>query len=492
MKHIARDTLILSAALTVSLLASLSHAASDERDVLEAMKKAAGFMANTVSNRGGYVYRYSNDLTRQWGEIPARSTQIWTQPPGTPTVGEMYLDAYRVTGEREFLDYAERAANALILGQHPAGGWNYFIDFDMPGIRQWYEEVASKCWGFEEYYHYYDNCTFDDQATTAPTQLLLNLYMTTLDPKYRTPLLKALDFILEAQRPNGAWPQRYPIMDNFPYDGKPDYTPYHTFNDGVIRENIDLLIDAWERLGNEEYLKAARRGMDFYLISQYAKPQAGWAQQYSLDMRPAAARTYEPAALNVVRTVININDLMTFYTITGDRRYLSPIPAAIEWLEHSVINTDPSKDYTHAGFYELDTNLPLYYHFAGNSKEDWKYWIDHDITDSYRYRRTAKPDIARIKRNFERVSALAPEQAMAEYAASRNAVKRVARPGADEVNSIISSLDNRGAWVSEFRTLDYSKGMIDGMYSGVVEGIEIPVFLRNMQTLIRRLDADSR
>ena len=47
-----------------------------EKDVLAAMKKAAGFMVNTVSTNGGYVYMYSEDLSQQWGEVPARKTQI--------------------------------------------------------------------------------------------------------------------------------------------------------------------------------------------------------------------------------------------------------------------------------------------------------------------------------------------------------------------------------------------------------------------------------
>ena len=84
-----------------------SFAEPDENDVLAVMKKAADFMVNTVSYRGGYVYIYSEDLSEQWGEITARKSQIWVQPPGTPTVGQMYLDAYKTTADPDYLTYAE-------------------------------------------------------------------------------------------------------------------------------------------------------------------------------------------------------------------------------------------------------------------------------------------------------------------------------------------------------------------------------------------------
>ena len=467
--------------LLFTLTTITSHAAPTPETALAAMKKAADFMTNTVSNHGGYVYAWSENLSQQWGEIPARPTQVWTQPPGTPTVGMMYLDANKATGETAFLDFAKRAADALIWGQHPAGGWHYVIDFDMPGLRKWYDEVASKCWGWEEYYHYYGNCTYDDQATSAPTEFLLELYTATLDPAYREPLLRALGFILESQYPNGAWPQRYPIMDDYPHDGHADYTPYYTFNDGVIVNNIELLIPVWEKLGDEKYWKAALRGMDFYLISQLPKPQAGWAQQYTLDMQPGAGRSYEPAAVSVHRTVSNLKDLMKFYAITGDRRYLAPVPAALEWLVSSKIHNDPSKNYTHAGFYEPGTNKPLYYHFTGESKEESTHRIDYIEDGAWWYRKTAQPNIDGLRREYERLMATSPEEARAEYEAS----KQQPKPSPVDtalIEEIISSLDSRGAWITEVGVTDFSKGMLS-LPPKKIRGIDIRVFIRNMRTL---------
>ena len=484
MAHIIHySVLLIIASSSIQVCLPIANADPTKTEVLAAMKKAAGFMANTVSNRGGYVYLYSEDLSRQWGEVPARKTQIWVQPPGTPTVGMLYLDAFKTTGDPDFLKYAEQAADALIRGQHPAGGWHYLIDFDMTGIQKWYDEVASRCWGWQEYLHYYGNCSFDDYTTSAPTRFLLELYMTTLNPKYRAPLLKALNLILEAQYPNGAWPQRYPLMYDHPYDSHDDYTSYYTFNDDVIKDNIDLLLEAYEKLGSEVYREAAHRGMDFYLISQLPKPQAGWAQQYTMDMKPGWGRSYEPDAVCTVQTTSNISDLENFYAITGDRRYLGPIPDAIAWLENSVIASGLPGGNTHAYFYEPGTNKPLWSHREGTNIDNGRYWVDYDITDYYPYGVPLTINTGQVRAEFERINRFAPEEAQAEYRAKKqpSIIARSVDP--KQVEQIIASLDSRGAWVTDIAISRYFGDAIKEPRD-TIRGISIWVFLQNMQTLV--------
>ncbi|MBN1290506.1 MAG: pectate lyase [Candidatus Latescibacteria bacterium] len=454
-----------------------------EKDVLAAMRKAADFLANTVSNKGGYVFLYSEDLTRRWGEIPARDTQIWVQPPGTPAVGMMFLKAYKATGDHAYLDYAEKAANALIWGQHPAGGWHYLIDFDMTGIRKWYDEAASKCWGWEEYLQYYGNCSFDDYTTSAPIRFLLELYMTTLNPKYRTALLKAMDFILEAQYPNGAWPQRYPLRYDYPHDGHADYTHYYTFNDDVISDNINLLLEAWEKLGNETYREAAYRAMEFYIISQLPKPQAGWAQQYTMNMKPGWGRSYEPDAVCTVQTTNNIRDLQKFYKITGDRRFLRPIPDALEWLEGAILTSGLPEGKTHAYFYELGTNKPLWSHRSGTSIEDGHYWVDYNITNLYPYGVPLTIDITQLKKEYERVCSLSSQEASAEYIASIQSSSKTVRIDSGIISEIIESLDSRGAWINDLSIPHYF-GDVFNEPAESIRGINMSEFLQKMYTLI--------
>ena len=99
------------------------------KDVLAAMKKASAYMAETVSTHGGYLDKYTPDLSRRWGEVPARETQIACQPPGTPAMGTLFLEAYKATGETAFQQRVGTGlgfnnwAGALFL--HPEGGVAY-------------------------------------------------------------------------------------------------------------------------------------------------------------------------------------------------------------------------------------------------------------------------------------------------------------------------------------------------------------------------------
>ena len=98
-------------------------------DVLAAMKRATTFMTDKIAYKGGYVWNYLPDFSRRWGEMEARETMIWIQPPGTATMGHLYLDAYHATGDNFYYQAAEQVAGALIWAQHPSGGWNYVADF---------------------------------------------------------------------------------------------------------------------------------------------------------------------------------------------------------------------------------------------------------------------------------------------------------------------------------------------------------------------------
>ncbi|MFC1607178.1 pectate lyase, partial [Candidatus Latescibacterota bacterium] len=468
------------------------------------MRKATGFMADDVSYRGGYLWKYAADLSRGWGEAPARPTQIECHQFGTPYMGELFLEAWQVTGDPYYLENTKKAANALIWGQHPSGGWHYFIDFDMTGVRQWYKDVASKFkWGMQEYRHFYGNCSFDDDATQAPTRFLLKLYMATLDPAYRAPLIKALDFFLESQYPNGGWPQRYPLRYEHVQDGHPDYTSHYTFNDNVMISNIRVLYSAWEQLGNEAYLDAAIKGMDFYIISQGSEDQAGWSDQHGMDLKPAWGRTHEPKAYMTAMTLKNIRELQSFYLMTGDRRYLAPIPKAIAWFENSALEVDDDGRHKVAAYYEVGTNKPFYMH---NSEmvDEHGYGIhifDDDPTDKlYEYeknfwnpRKFVWVDIPALKKGYEAISALTPREAQARYQAPR--LRKRPAPDVDpaEVQSLISSMDKRGAWVEtvlvflEDHEMDGKPAYSTNWANSEIQGIFTRSYVNNMRKFLNYL-----
>jgi len=479
--------LALGAAFALAFVPGRASGNPDRDQALAAMKKAARFMMEEASVRGGFVWRYSAGLSERWGEIPARPTQVWVQPPGTTSMGSLMLDAFRATGDRDYLAWAERVADALVSGQHPLGGWHYFIDFDPPGIAAYYRDTASKCWGWEEYYHYYGNCTFDDDVHTSATRFLMDLSLATLDPKLRPALDKALDFVLASQFPNGAWPQRFPLHE--------DYTAFYTFNDGVTPGNVALLLHVAEKLGRPDYERAARRGMNFVIQSQLPPPQAGWALQYDHEMRPAKARNYEPAAVSSAQTVDCIKLLQEYYRLTGDRKFLRGIPDALRWLEASDISRDPAvvrdgRGFTHASFYEVGTNKPLYAHRRASLAEldsrdpDHGYWVDYEFGNfTEHYGEATRIDLAALKKEYARTEALTSEQALVEGRAAATAGPPPARVTPVEAREIMAALDTRGAWLEDL-TIAHYPDFRDRAKARQIKGFTTRTFEANMRRLM--------
>jgi len=96
------------------------------------------------------------------GEIPARPSQVWVQA-GTAMVGMAFLDAYDATGDAFYLDAARKAADALIFGQHPLGGWHYFVTSTRLACRVVTSEARrSSRTATKSTAHYYGNATNDD------------------------------------------------------------------------------------------------------------------------------------------------------------------------------------------------------------------------------------------------------------------------------------------------------------------------------------------
>jgi hypothetical protein len=381
----------------------LAQAQPARKDVEAVMKRATQFMVDKVAYRGGYLWNYLPDMSRRWGEMEARETMIWLQPPGTSSMGHVFLDAYHATGDEYYYRAAEQVASALIWGQHPSGGWNYVVDFAGDrSLRDWYATTGKNAWRLEEFQHYYGNATFDDQVTTDAAIFLLRLYFEKLDSRYKTPVDKAINFVLTSQYPLGAWPQRFPISQEFSKKGLADYSSYYTFNDDVSWENISFLMLCYEMLGEQRLLDPIARAMNFFLLSQQGQPNPGWALQYTLDLKPAAARTYEPLALATHTTASNLEHLITFYDLTGDTRYLARVPEGIDWLEKVKLATPDAAGRTHPTYIELVTNRPMYVHRRGSNVVNGEYYIDYNPERPIgHYGQTRKIDTARLRKHHE-------------------------------------------------------------------------------------------
>jgi len=444
----------------------LAQKSTLQQETRETMLKATRYMVETVSTNGGYVWHYLPDFSRRWGEMEAYKTMIWVQSPGTVSMGHLFLDAYRATHDEYYYQAAEKAGAALVWGQSPEGGWNYMIDFAGDrSLKQWYSTIGKNGWRLEEFQHYYGNSTFDDDVTSNAALFLLRIYLEKLDPAWKPALDKAINFVLESQYPIGGWPQRYPLKYEFSHHGNPDYTSYFTFNDGVIGENVNFLIQCYLTLGEERLLDPIRRGMNFYIISQDSS--GAWGQQLNMDLETVGARTYEPKAILPGATFENAMLLLTYYQYTGDRKFLARIPDAINWLERARLPESQTGGgrYTHSTFVEMGTNRPVYVHRKGSNVKYGKYFYDYsDEKLLVHYGGKTRIQIDRLKQEYNRIKALSPGEATKDSPLKVESFRGDGTPQrfyelnrrffsvkSDEkqVKTIIGALDKDNRWLSK-------------------------------------------
>jgi PelA/Pel-15E family pectate lyase len=518
-------SLLLIAGLVAQATAMSAQPASraETTKILETMKRATTFMVDTVSTNGGYVWTYLPDLSRRWGEMEARPSMIWIQPPGTASMGHLFLDAYHATKDEYYYAAAETVAGALIWAQHRSGGWNYMADFGGDrALRDWYETIGKNGWRLEEFQHYWGNATFDDAGTAESAKLLLRLYLEKRDPKYRPALDKALQFVVESQYPIGAWPQRFPLQHEFAKDGKPDYTSYPTFNDDVAKENIDFLVMCYQTLGDARLLDPIIRGMNAFLVTQQGPPQAGWGLQYTLDLKPSGARTYEPNALVTHTTATNIELLLKFHRLTGDSKFLARLPEALDWLDSVKLPPEVAAiagGRTHPTFIEIGTNKPLYVHRRGSNVVNGRYYADYDSKGTLaHYSAFRKLDVPGLRTRYQAAKAMPAAEAIKGSPLAPGAgimplpayFMVSAEPGGPSAADVIGRLNAQGFWPAPLGITSHpyagpgSKTVAPGDFSQThvgdasdtspypdpaLTGISTDAYIRNMGVLIRALTA---
>ncbi len=448
--------------------------------VRNVMKRASRFMTGTVSYQGGYLWYYLPDFSRRWGEMEATATMAWVQPPGTASMGHLYLDAFHATGDGFYYRAAEQVAGALIRGQHPSGGWNYM--FDLAGeasLKHWYDTIGRNGWRLEEFHHYYGNATFDDGGTFEASVFLLRLYLEKHDDRYLQPLLRAVAFVLDSQYDIGGWPQRYPPAGDYTPHGHDDYSRYITFNDDVASKNIRFLLMCHQTLDDpalhRRLREAIERGMQAFVKLQLPPPQPGWALQYSADLKPAAARSYEPASVSVSATADNIGLLLDFYEMTGDGRYIARLGEALDWLDSVRLPDALIHDgRTHPRMVELGSNRPLFVHRRGSNAVNGEYYTDYNPAFLVpHYPSAGRVDTATLRRRYNALKALPADQLptrpwlnqlehqpLSRYFVDGAHLARI--PGTDneplttlvtasEVRQRLAGLNEQGYWPSDFR-----------------------------------------
>ena len=452
-----------------------------------ALRRGVEFFRTKVAVEGTYLWLYSEDLSKREGEGLANATQGWVQPPGTPAVGLAFLAAWRATSNVYYLEAARETARGLARGQLRSGGWTYSIDFSPEGRRKAaYRDGGGT--GARDF------TTLDDDTTQCALRFLMQTDQALhfRDAQFRECIEYSLTALLKAQYPNGSWPQgfdRPPDPDKFPvkkaslpdawprvWPGSSNYWLRYTLNDNSLATTLDTLFEA-ERIYREttagtnfnalaaQCRKAAEKAGGFLLLAQMPEPQPAWAQQYDFDMHPAWARKFEPPAVSGGESQGILRALLMLARETGDRKYLAPIPAALDYLRRSRL-----PDGRLARFYELRSNKPLYF-----TKDYALTYDDGDMPTHYGFKVADKTGA--IAAEYERTKALSPE-ALTRPSPTRPTVTAGLT---NEVRAILAAQDSRGRWVEE--------GSLRGSQEGGTKVIRSATFVRNVEALSRYLAA---
>jgi PelA/Pel-15E family pectate lyase len=447
----------------LALALGLPAQTGPREEALQALKKAATFYRTKVASRGGYLYYYSPDLKDRWGEGKFGPETVFVQPPGTPTVGTAYLKAHAATGDAYYLDAAREAAEALVCGQLESGGWTQAIHFAPVAQRMGkYRKGNGGSWNAS---------SLDDGQTQSALRLLVRVDQALgfRHAGIHEAARYGLDALLKAQFPNGAFPQVWtgpvaarPVLQaKFPeYDWKTEgrvkeYWNHYTLNDGLAGSVADVLIEAHAVYKDVRYRAALEKLGDFLILAQMPAPQPGWCQQYNPEMAPIWARKFEPPAITGWESQDVLETLLRIARLTGNKKYLEPIPAALAYFKTCLLPDGRIPRYL-----ELRTNRPLYMDAAYRLTYD-----DSAAPAHYGWKQEARFD--RIEKACQDAKAGTP-------------LPKPEPPAEDEVRKIVKELDAEGRWISMFA----GEPLVgQPKFAAGFAYVSSAVFSRNVQTL---------
>jgi hypothetical protein len=295
----------------------------------------------------------------------------------------------------------------------------------------------------------------------------------------------------------------------------------------VAEENISFLLVVLQQLKDERVRAPLIKAMELIIALQQPQPTPGWAMQYTPDLKPATARTYEPASITPHGTAAAVDQLLDYYRLTGERKYLARVPEAIDWI--ASVELPPEKRAPDGrNFYrnyEPGTGRLIGTHRRGSNAQNGEYWSDLDTEHTQPEKHI---NVAALRQRYERVAAMTPEQATRDSALLGRGPSLLprylitsdvggsdlnvteTRQAADDATLLVSELNAEGYWPLELRTTSHpyqgdgppapppgfvDRGQVgdDWDTSPFTEpsgpmGISTGTYINNMSRLIRYLD----
>ena len=241
---------------------------------------------------------------------------------------------------------ARHVADNIVSYQTPAGGWGKNVNRSGP-LRQRGEHyapidddpaggvvTAAKGWSYVG--------TIDNDATTTELRFLARVQAALAGAPgepYRAAFVKGLLYLLNAQYPNGGYPQVYPLQGS--------YHDAITYNDNAFALVVELLATAAQREGDYAFVpadlaaraQAARdRALGVLVASQIKVDgvRTGWCQQHdALTLAAVGARNFEPVALSSSETSRLLTLLMRLGGRTPD--VVATVDAGAAWLKRVAV-----------------------------------------------------------------------------------------------------------------------------------------------------------
>jgi PelA/Pel-15E family pectate lyase len=248
--------------------------------------------------------------------------------------------------------------------------------------------------------------TFDNSATTVELRDLARAFRATGEVRYKDAFLKGFNHIVEAQYPNGGWPQYFPLRKGY-------YT-HITFNDGAMIRLMEFLRDTTKgddfAVLDEERIAAAKlaldRGLDCILKSQVVikgVPTVWCAQHDEVTLAPVGARKYELPSLSGAESAGILIYLMSLDKPSPE--VIRAVKSGVAWFESAkvtgyryekreLIKDDSATAPIWARFYDLETNKPFFSDRDGIKKSSL-FEIGAERRKGYAWYNTAGDDVAK-------------------------------------------------------------------------------------------------
>lgn len=310
-------------------------------------------------------------------ELEALGTARLTQ---APYIRQAFEVTRRMTAEWFRSDSGRRLAESILSFQTPSGGWSKHVDFAAgpreKGQGYWGEGVARRYIG-----------TIDNGSTTNQLVFLAAAHAATGEERYRAAFLRGIDYLLDAQYPNGCYPQVYPLQGG--------YHDAATFNDdatvNVLRIFRDIGRDRYPLVPADVRARVAaglERGIDCLVESQIvvAGKRTAWAQQHHpITLAPIPARSYELVGLSGRESAGIAEFLMSISRPQPEA--IEAVHAAVDWLRKTQIHgyvydfergleARPGAGPLWARLYEIGTDRPIFSNRDGVKLYDWNQLTD--------------------------------------------------------------------------------------------------------------------